>query len=155
LPAEFEPLFDVPAAQHRFATSQWIAGNWPDDLRQSTTDAFVIRDIADRYLISLTRPDRAKMYREIEFIIRRTPYRALVTILMNSDARMETIAARAQARGISSPLVLWIEGVRALSERRFHEAATLLGEASRNDPANREWAQDAAFARSFEATPHP
>ena len=145
LPRAFEPFFDARGSQERFAKSRWIAEVWPDELRQATIDAFPYRDIADRFFLNLASPQPATNYAAVEHVLRRSRYVALPEILMGSDFRQQEIARSVPQQ----PGTIWIEGVRALSERRYAEGADLLGRASAALPGYRRWADDAAFAKKM------
>ncbi len=146
LPADFEPLFDVRASQRRFAASAWVASVWPPEIRRKTIESFVYRNILDAFFLRSQRPGDFSLLDEAGYVIRSSPYQAIPLILLRSNARQQEIAETARRRGEADPLLTWALGVRALSERRFTDAAALLGDASRRSPRNTQFRRDAAFA---------
>jgi predicted membrane-bound spermidine synthase len=144
LPRAFETFFDVPASRQRFAASRWIASVWPPDFRQKTLAAFPFHEKVDRYFLDVTASRTATNYAAVEYVLTRSNSTALPVILMGSDQRQQDIVASLREK---PPGALWVEGVRALSERRYADAVKLFESASRALPSHQPWARDAAFAR--------
>ena len=153
-PAAFLTALDVRANQKRFAGSAWIRAVWTPELRQKTIDAFLFESFLNDSFIRSQQPGHSAMTEQAEYTLLHSPYRTIPLILMKNEPLLVAIAEEARKRGLSDPFLTWIGGTHALSERRYAEAASMLDQARRASPDNRDFARSAALAAKLAAASH-
>lgn len=145
-PAAFLTALDVRANQRRFASCAWVRTVWPPELRQKTIDSFIYESFLNDYFIRSQQPGYFAMTEQAAYALGHSPYRTIPLILMKNEPLLTRIAEEARKRGLSDPLLIWIGGTHALSERRYAEAAGMLEQAHNATPDNRDFARSAALA---------
>ncbi|HYM60066.1 MAG TPA: spermidine synthase [Thermoanaerobaculia bacterium] len=145
LAPDFAPLFDVRAAQSRFAHSATIRALMPAPMIAATVPNFRYEAFMQHYFFASQGPGTVDMSKEVSYVLAHTSDRAIPLILLGSDAAAQRIADRVQS---NDPMRLWTLGVRALSERRYADAVGLLQRASELAPASKVIARDLALARN-------
>lgn len=145
-PSAFLTALDVRANRQRFASSAWIRAVWPPELRQKTIEAFLYESFLNDAFIRSQQPGFQLMTEQAQYTLEHSPYRAIPLILMKNEPLLTRISEEARKRGMSDPLLTWIGGMHALSERRYAEAAALLDQAHNAAPDNRDFALSAELA---------
>jgi len=123
--ATYRAWTDTDATRERFRTSRFIARAWPPSLRERSLPYFDVQRILDASIAS-QRLDMAGRMRDIDFLTRETP---LVTaplwrLGVSSDQMrvIDTLVARGEPR---DRFALFLAR-RAVAERNFDEALSLL-----------------------------
>jgi hypothetical protein len=122
----FERVMDASAAQARFEASPWVARVFPDGPRRRAGPAFErIGIFNDRILPiygSRPWPQLGLLHRALT----QTTSYYLPLVILGSQAPEQRIAPRARARGERGAALDYLDGIRALAERDYVEAARRL-----------------------------
>jgi len=110
---------DCQAARKRFASSAFIRGLWPPQLRRRSEDYFEIQDIFDDQEIWHRRNPIEMLYA----VLTRSSLRTLPLVLMGTDRTLQLIASRADSAGERGSALEFQAGARAMSERDYGVAA--------------------------------
>ena len=110
---------DAPAARQRFASSAFVRGLWPSQLRQRTEDYFEMEGILDdRHIWHRRNPIET-----LHAVLTRSSLRTLPQVLMGTEPILQRIALRAYGAGARGSQLEFQMGARALSERDYGAAA--------------------------------
>jgi hypothetical protein len=120
---EYEKWVEPAAARERFAASRWIAAHWPRALVPEAARYFAAQPVLNGFIAS----DPARNLAQVDRLLRETELRIPVLWLLDTDMVEQAIVERRRARAPGGDYALPL-GVRALAERRYDDAARLLGQ---------------------------
>ena len=120
VPRWYLPLGDADGARRRYETSPWVRRLWPAALRELTPPWF---DMQRRY-DQMTQWSRTNTWDDTHAVLTGTTLETLPLLLLGSDPDQQRAAAELAARGEDPVFVHRQRAIRALSGRRFAEAAT-------------------------------
>jgi spermidine synthase len=131
---EYAALMDASVTRRRFERSRYIAGLWPQALRDSALEAFGSEAIVSGWLLrAYTRVSRPTLP-DLAALLAQTRLRAPVLWLMgSSDARLEA-ALGAWREGGRDPQLEEAQGVAAMAERDYARAEAHFARAQPGSP---------------------
>jgi spermidine synthase len=131
----YRALMDVASARREFAESSFIQRHWPFELRDSTLAAFRWQQAVDAVLVNAPEAGwPAAGLRDLREALTQTSLRTLPLWLLGSDPFEAQIVGALRGPEARSPRALYERGVMALAERRYAEAARLLGRVRQVSP---------------------
>jgi hypothetical protein len=124
--ALYQRVTDPERSRRAFAASRFVRRYFPAPLVESTLPLFDAQRIINRVMWEGGTPLR--LIEDLDFVLTRTSLRTLPLWILGSDETKQRIGASA-GDGIGTGE--YVKAIDALANRRFLEAAALLGEADR------------------------
>ena len=144
IPRWYLPLGEADGARRRFETSPWVERLWPAGLRQRTPSWFEMQRRYDQ----MTQWSRTNTWDDTHAVLTGTTLETLPLLLLGSGPDEQRAAAELAARGEDPVFVHRHRAIRALSERRFAEAAAEAAAALALEPGDAHLRALAAYALS-------
>ena len=136
-PDEFRWTRDARANAARFRNGNPPGALWPEVLIRESEPHFERANFTRLALLDPARPIERRLV-ELHAVLSRTALKSPVHWVLQSDAGLQAAAMRLAERGDHSPEVERELAVRALSHRKFLEAASHFERAALPDAASRD-----------------